>query len=433
MTFKHHSKIGKYQKNILLHCRSNHIILKKDKISFILTLLFCISSCNLKKEDISTYTVTNTDFENSILIEGIVEPILFTTLVCPGNVDGIVTFLIDNGTYVNEGDVVCIIEDNNQQNNYDNLQIALENAVAELNKINADLKMQYALLEAQVKNNEVDTEIADLDSLQLKFATPTQRRIKELELERAYIEKVKFEQKLNALDIINQSEIKKLEINIQQLTNRLESAKKILDGLTIRAPKKGLAIVSDSRMTGTKLKVGDNVWNNMPLVIIPEVSEMKVKMAVNETDFRHINENDSVAYTFDAMPGNSAYGRIIKKLPVGQPYKRDSKVKFFEVEASIDSVLQLPEPGFTANSRVITTYISDTIVIPQIAIYDVDSIKFVYARNNNKYEMRQITTGPSSMKESIVTSGLKKGEVISLIKPPPSFIRGKRLLSDSIR
>ena len=433
MTFKHHSKIGKYQKNILLHCRSNHIILKKDKISFILTLLFCISSCNLKKEDISTYTVTNTDFENSILIEGIVEPILFTTLVCPGNVDGIVTFLIDNGTYVNEGDVVCIIEDNNQQNNYDNLQIALENAVAELNKINADLKMQYALLEAQVKNNEVDTEIADLDSLQLKFATPTQRRIKELELERAYIEKVKFEQKLKALDIINQSEIKKLEINIQQLTNRLESAKKILDGLTIRAPKKGLAIVSDSRMTGTKLKVGDNVWNNMPLVIIPEVSEMKVKMAVNETDFRHINENDSVAYTFDAMPGNSAYGRIIKKLPVGPHYKRDSKVKFFEVEASIDSVLQLPEPGFTANSRVITTYISDTIVIPQIAIYDVDSIKFVYARNNNKYEMRQITTGPSSMKESIVTSGLKKGEVISLIKPPPSFIRGKRLLSDSIR
>lgn len=417
-----------------MHYQSNHIIFKKDKIIFILTLFFCLSSCNLKNEEsISTYTVSKTDFENSILIEGIVEPIRFTTLVCPSNVDGIVTFLIDNGTYVNEGDIVCIIEDNNQQNNYDNLQIALENATAELNKVNADLKMQYALLEAQVKNNEVDTDIAHLDSLQLKFATLTQRRIKELELERAYIEKVKFEQKLNALDIINQSEIRKLEINIQQLTNRLQSAEKIIEGLTIRAPKKGLAIIADSRMTGTKLKVGDNIWNNMPVVIIPEMSEMKVKMAVNETDFKQINENDSVAYSFDAMPGNSAYGRITKKLPVGQPYKRDSKVKFFEIEASIDSVIQLPEPGFTANSRVITTYIGDTIVIPQIAIYDVDSMKVVYVRNNNRYEMRQIATGPSSMKESIVTTGLRKGEVISLIKPPASFIRGKRLLSDSIR
>ena len=414
--------------------RFDHIILKKAKIIIILTLLFCISSCNLKnKENISTYTVSNIDFENSILIEGIVEPIRFINLVCPRNVDGIVTFLIENGTYVDEGDVVCIIEDNNQQNNYDNLQISLENAIAELNKVNADLKMQYALLEAQVRNNEVDTEIADLDSLQFMFATPTQRRIKELELEMAYIEKVKFEQKLKSLDIINQSEVRKLEINIQQLTTRLQSAEKILEELTIKAPKKGLAIVADSRMTGGKLKVGDNVWNNMPLVIIPEISEMKVKMAVNETDFRHISENDSVTYTFDAMPGNSGYGRIIKKLPVGQPYKRDSKVKFFEVEASIDSVWQLPEPGFTANSRIITTYINDTIVVPQVAIYDVDSMKVVYVRNNKKYEMRQVMTGASSMKESVVTNGLKQGDVISLIKPPASYIRGRRLLPDSIR
>lgn len=417
-----------------MHYRLDHIIFKKDKIIFILTLFVCLSSCNLKnKEGISTYAVSNTDFENSILIEGIVEPIRFTTLTCPGNVDGIVTFLIDNGTYVDEGDVVCVIEDNDQQSNYDNLKIALENAIAELNKVNADLKMQYALLEAQVKNNEADTNIAQLDSLQLEFATPTQRRIKELELERATIEKVKFEQKLDALDIINQSEIKKLEINIQQLTNRLQSAEKILEALTVRAPKKGLAIVADSRMTGDKLKVGDNVWNNMPVVIIPEMSEMKVKMAVNETDFKQINENDSVAYSFDAMPGNSAHGRITKKLPVGQPYKRDSKVKFFEVEASIDSVMEFPEPGFTANSRVITTYIGDTIVVPRIAIYEVDSMKVVYVRNNKKYDMRQIVTGPSSMKESIITAGLKRGEVISLIKPPASFIRGKQLLSDSIR
>lgn len=408
-------------------------ILEKGKLGCIVILLFSFSSCLNNREDVSTYAVSNAHFENSILIEGIVEPIQFSTLTCPSNVDGIVTFLIDNGTFVEEGDIVCIIEDNNQQNNYDNLQVALENAEAELNKTKANLKMQYALLEAQVQNNVVDTEIAGLDSLQLKFATPTQKRIKELELERAYIEKAMYEKKLNALNIINQSEIKKMELNIQQLTNRLESAKKILDGLTIKASKKGLAIISNSRMTGEKLKVGDNVWNNMPLVIIPEMKEMKVKMSVTETDFRHINENDSVAYTFDAMPGNSAYGKITKKLPVGQPHKRDSKVKFFEVEASIDSVLAQPEPGFTANSRIITNYISDTIVIPQIAIHEMDSMKFVYVGNKNRFEMRQITTGLSSMKEAIVTSGLKKGEVISLVKPSPAFIRGKKLLADSIR
>ena len=105
----------------------------------------------------------------------------------------------------------------------------------------ADLLMQYALLEAQVKNNKADTEIAQLDSLQLQFATPTQKRIKELELERALIEKKKFEKKLEALEIINQSEVRKLELHIQQLTNRLATVKTILDGLTVRSPQIGRA------------------------------------------------------------------------------------------------------------------------------------------------------------------------------------------------
>jgi len=398
-----------------------------------LIFIFFFCSCNKSnKENISTYNISTTNFENTVMMDGVAEPVRYTTIACPSNVDAIITFLIDDGTFVNEGDIVCILEDNDRKTVYDNLVIQLETAEAELSKVKANLQMQYALLEAQVKNNEADTEIAHLDSLQLQFATPTQRRIKELELERTLIEKNKFERKLEALEVINQSEVRKLELNIQQLTNRLASAKTILDALTIRSPRKGLAVVSNSQMTDEKLKVGNNVWNNMPLITIPEVSEMKVKIMASEVDFRQINENDSVSFSFDAMPENIAYGKIIKKLPVGQPHKRDSKVKFFEVEASVDSTLQVPDPGFTANCRVFIKQVKDTIVVPQIAIYEEDSIKVVYVKKNKKYEMRQITTGLYSSKESIVSDGLKKGEVIALIKPPQSMVKGKTLLNDSI-
>lgn len=392
-----------------------------------LIFLFFLCSCNKNnKEEISTYPIITSNFENSLVIDGVAEPVRYTTITCPSNVDAIITYLVDDGTYVNEGDVVCILEDNDRKTIHDNLVIQLETAVTELSKVKADLQMQYALLEAQVKNNKADTEIAQLDSLQLHFATPTQKRIKELELERVIIEKNKFEKKIESLEIINQSEVRKLELNIQQLTNRLTSAKTILDGLTIRAPRKGLTVLSNSRMTGEKLKAGDNVWNNMPLITMPEVSEMKVKMMASEVDFRQINENDSVSFSFDAMPGNVAYGKITKKIPVGQPYKRDSKVKFFEVEASVDSALQVPESGLTANCKVFIKQVHDTIAVPQIAIYEEDSLKVVYVRTKkNKYEVRQITTGLSSSKEAIVSDGLKTGEVIALIKPPPSMVHGK--------
>ena len=402
----------------------------KNRIIFFLTLLnLGLSSCSFKSIDNGPfYTVNEKDFENSIIVEGVVEPTHFTTLMCPMNVNGTITFIIEDGIHVNVGDVVCIIEDSNNENNYDNLQVLVEAITAELSKKKADIQMQHALLEAQVRNNEADTEIANLDSLQFRFASPTQRRISELQLESASIEKSRLEQRLKTLKIINDSEIKSLEINLKRIINRLETAKEVLESLTIRASTAGLAIVSESRRSREKLKVGDNVWNNMPLVIIPEMNEMKVKMRVSETDFKYISENDSVSYTFDAMPENWANGKITKMLPVGQPYKRDSKVKFFEIEASVDSILEMPEPGFTVNCRVIANYINDTITVPQVAIFEEDSMKVVYVKKNKSFEKREIKTGLSSQKESIVTEGLNRDEEISLIKPESSQIKGERLL-----
>ena len=100
------------------------------------------------------------------------------------------------------------------------------------------------------------------------------------------------------------------------------------------------------------------------------------------------------------------------------------------MEASVDSVYVLPEPGFTVNSRVINTFVSDTIVIPQVAIHDVDSMKVVYVKNNRRYEMREVALGASSMKEAIIARGLQVGEVVSLTVPPATSIKGRKLLED---
>ncbi len=407
-------------------------MLKYKNILLLILPSYFLFSCSQENKDISTYIVSNKNFENILEIEGYVEPVQSTTLTCPRHVDGIVTFLVEDGTYVNEGDVVCVIEFQELQNEYDQILTNLEETKAELNKIKADLYMQYALLEAQVKNNDAETKIAQLDSLQLQYLTPSQKRIKELELEKVAIEKFKYEKKLEALSIINQSEIKKMEINIQHLSNRVQSTKERLDELTLKAPKKGLATRAIYRITNKKLQVGDPVWGNMPLIIIPELEEVKINIWAPEKDYKYINVDDSVYYYFDAMPGNMAWGKILKKAPVGQPQKEGSKVKLFEIEASVDSMLSLPEPGFTANCHVILKQIKDTIVIPQIAIFEEDSMKVVYVKKDKSYEMRQILTGLSSPKEAIIGTGLKRKEEVALSKPETSLIKEKTILPDSI-
>jgi multidrug efflux pump subunit AcrA (membrane-fusion protein) len=386
-----------------------------------------------RHKDVPTYTVSYGNFENSITLDGLVEPIKTSVAMCPLDIRGTITYLVEDGTYVHEGDIICKIEFQELQVDYEDRLLDLEEANAILSKTKANLDLQYALLEAQVETNNANTKIAQLDSLQLIYSPANLRKIKELELEKAAIQKKQYDTKLQALDVINQTEIRRRELRIQRVVNRVESLKKRLDELNIKAPKDGIAIVSINRATDSKHKVGSMVWSNMPIVSIPELSEMKVIIKAPETDFKHINVDDSVVYTFDAMPGNKAWGKIQMKSPVGSPYKRGSKVKFFEVIAAIDSAISMPAPGYTANCHVIVKEIKDTLVIPQVSVFEEDSVKIVYVKNKNRFEMRQILTGLSSSKEVVVTSGLKENDAIALTKPDHSLINDKIILiNDSL-
>jgi hypothetical protein len=405
--------------------------LKNIKSYTLILISFLIASCSTDT-NISTFTVPNGDFTNSMMVEGIAEAVLSTTLIAPNIYDGKIQYIVEDGEQVEEGQVVCIIENMELQSQYDQIMLQLENSEAGLSKTKADLNMQFALLEAQVLTNDADTKIAQMDSLQIEYMSLNQRAIKELELERASIEKARYEKKLDALKIIQQSEIKKLELEIQRFKIRVSSIKERLDALTLKAPKSGMAIRAMNPLTGNKLQVGDPVWANFALVTLPDFSQMAIKIKVSETNFRSININDSISYTFDAMPGNTGSGKITKKTPVGQPVTRGSAVKFFDIEASIDEVSTMPDPGFSANCNIIMKQIENVISIPQIALFDEDSIKVVYVRQNSGFESRQVLTDISSPTKIIISSGLKEGEVIALSKPKASLIKRRTALPDSL-
>jgi HlyD family secretion protein len=390
----------------------------------IILLIIAFYSCSSKGDNELLLTKTTpSDFEDILTVDGSVEAKQSITITCPDDIDAEVVYLIKDGTLVKEGDVVCILENKDLQSEYDQSLIEVENARAGQDKTKAELKMRYALLDAQVKSIIAQTAIANLDSLQLQFLTPNQRRIKELELQKAAIEKQKLEKKLKALETINKSQMRGLELQLQQWENRVKNTKEKLDQLTLRASKSGLAIRAISMLTDNKVQEGDQVWSRMPLIVIPELSQMKVVIEASEANYKRINVNDPVEFSFNAMPGNFAWGKIVQKAPVGTPIKKDSKVKIFEIEASVDSSLILPEPGLTATCNVILQRIKDTIAIPQLAVFNVDSMSVVYVKKQKGFEERQVLTGPSSPNSTVIIAGLNGKEFISLTKPSSSFIK----------
>jgi HlyD family secretion protein len=403
------------------------IFFSTSLLLLLLTLLL-VSCSKEEKKEILTDRISGVDFENSLVVDGVVEAVRSVTLSCPRGLQGEVIYLIDNGIQIKDSDVVCVLENKELQDSYEQNLLEVDNAKANLSKTRANLDTQYAILDAQVKSNDVQTAIADLDSLQLVYASPVQRRIKKLELQKAAIVKNKLIRKLKALAIINKSQIRRMELQIARRENQAAFIQDMLNQMTIKSPQAGLALRAISWATDQTLKEGDMAYSGMPLVNIPDMSEMKVMILASEANYKRISIGDSVEYTFDAMPENAAWGIISTKAPIGQPVKKGSKVKYFEIQASIDKFKSLPTPGLTVSCKIIIKRVSDTIVVPQIAIFDEDSMKVVYVKQTNGYERRQIKTGASSPQNAVITIGLTGKESLSLIKPAAIHVKTTTLL-----
>lgn len=380
---------------------------------------FFICACSFdKRQLLPLYEVIRQPFEDVLTIEGYAESVRSEHIDCPPDVDGTIVSIVETGTMVNEGDVICVIEDVNIANNYERWKLNLESMQAELEKLIASQELEFALLEAQVRNNDVETLLAESDSLQMLYLNPSERRIKELQAERARIERVQLLKKLEATKGLQKTDVMKIERQIAKIERRLEGEREKMESLTLRAPKDGI-VVRGRRWPWSEetWNIGDNVWNGRTVAVLPDFGNVKVLIYAQETEYKRIHEGDSVMYTFDAMPDNIGWGRITKLSPVGQTRTEGSAVKTFEIEATVDSLLSPVDPGLSVQCRVFLRYVPDTIVVPTISIFDRDSMKVVYVEHAGRYEERLVTLGEGSPRSTIISKGLKPGERIALVKP----------------
>ena len=397
-------------------------------LSLMLLILYLSCSSENRNDNFIKHQVKRTKFVNKITTSGIIEANKTYTVACPGIWGNVtITYLIPEGTSVNEGDTVCIIEASELKNSYQEAVKNLETAKAEYNKSIAELNLQYLLLDSQVKTIELSTEISRLDSSKIAFTSQAHQKLIELKIEKAEIEKEKIQKKLEFLKIINTSELKKMEMKIKQAENNVAREKEKLDKLVLKSNTAGMVIYAISPYSGNKIREGDIVWWNSTIIIIPDMSKMLIKLTVNEPHFKLIEKDQNVNITIDAFPDIKLTGKITKKTPMGKPIKKDSKVNFFEVFASIDSSKFKFQPGLSITCDVILESVPDAIVVPLLAVFEKDSLKVVYITKGEKYIRQTVKLKCNSDNYAVIAEGLKGNEEIILTEPPEDLItvRGK--------
>ena len=226
---------------------------------------------------------------------------------------------------------------------------------------------------------------------------------------------------------LNQKQVRVTEHEKRQKRNkkRLGETKEMVEQFTLKAPCPGVIIYGNPREPWYRdnVKVGGTVWGGNPVMTIPDLREMQVKMKIHEADINKVKADLEATITMDSYPGLILKGKVTKIATVaggGNSWSGGSSVKKFDVEITIDgdtSELKL-KPGISAKAEVMIDTIKDALSVPLQCVFVETGKHYAYALGKDgQTERREVEVGLSNDSVIVITSGLDEGDRVLLYNP----------------
>ena len=418
--------------------------MKKFFVTAIFLSIF-LFSCTQKKIGLVTMDLSRTDYREVITAPGTIKAVNSVTIMPPQDNFGSLTvgWVKPEGSQVKPGDTICIMKSDETMQMLDEQVRNLETLKADYTKLEADNALNLAMLDAQVKENLAGMSINQLDSIQMRFAPPVKKRLMALELEKAHVQEGKLQKKYKAEKAIDETEIRQLKSRIIQAENLVQMMQEKVKELIILAPSAG--ILSAAEQTGrVMISFGDGMdpielggypkpgagmfMSEIPLMSIPDLTEMQIKAEVQEVDYKRIEQGQKVTIIVDAVKGLQTTGSV-KVKPMAPKMKYISEqlqYKYYEITVSVDSCHTRMPPGLSARCNIMINEVKDTVVVPTIAIFERDSMKVVYVADGENFIPSKVETGLSNSSQTIITKGLEGKETIALAEPPQKYIKKQK-------
>ena len=227
---------------------------------------------------------------------------------------------------------------------------------------------------------------------------------KRLAYENAQINYRKFEedyQKFQVLrkgDAVSENQLRDIRIGYENAAIQLENAKKQWDDAKIVAPFSGV-------ITSKNTELGAYVNPGAPVAGIADVSSLKVRLSVSETNVYQLRTGKEVSVSASVYPGITYKGVITGISPQG------SGAHTFPIEITIANSNQNPlKAGTYVNATVSMGNTGAALMIPRDAI--VSSVKdpSVYVVRGETVELVKITTCNDYHSFLEVTAGISEGD-----------------------
>jgi len=216
------------------------------------------------------------------------------------------------------------------------------------------------------------------------------------------------------------SRLKTAEAVFESARSNLALAEDRLEKTAITAPTDGFVIYNELFISGEKRKVriGDAVWINQPIITLPDISRMYVQTRVREIDIHKIEVGQAANIYINAFPELVLKGKVEHVGALAEKAEgRRSHEKYFNLKALVEDSDKRLRPGMTARVEILVQNFKDALVVPVNAVFIEEDETVGYVVKGKKVRRREISTGPGDGNMVVIEAGLKDGERVSLYGP----------------
>ncbi len=202
---------------------------------------------------------------------------------------------------------------------------------------------------------------------------------------------------------------------------------------TIRAPFSGIAILYETFRDGQKRKprVGDRVWQNQPLLYLPDISTMIVNTQIREVDLHKVAMDQPCLVRVDAYPETVVRGKVtLIGMLATERFESGIGEKYFQLTITLAGENHRLRPGMTARITVDSADAAQVLFVPVHAVFYDGPRTFCYRMTKDgKFQEMDVVLGRQNEDAVEIITGLEEGDRVSLFKPAPDQLFSGRILS----
>jgi len=377
------------------------------------------------------------DFIISVRTRGEIKSTRSIILTAPQVPSPRIVKLSESGKGVHKGEVVVEFDPVQQEQNYIEKDTSVRTVQSQIEDTKAAQKIDREGDAMNLMSSEYNVERSKLEASKAEILSEIDGAKNRIDVTVAEGALGQVKTTIKSRVVSQEADLERLNQMKDKTVRDTDQAKTYLSMMVIKAPLDGIVnILPNFRSGGSygqappPFKEGDQAWTGAAIAEIPDMSEMRIELKMEEVDRGKLKLGQNLKIRVDAIPEKEFFARLDWISPIASLiYKGGgTSEKSFPARATLQNLDSRLRPGMSATAEIIIERSPHVLLIPVRASFTLNGKPAVYLEKGQQFLTRPITVGRRNDEDIIVTGGVKEGDIVTLENPADAARRAKKKL-----